>query len=923
MRKRAPLGFLLVLCSLPVCAEVTVWMSAGNIWRKVGPDPFPVKRIVGDLADLGVTDILFFEQQGRGGPFLHPTKVSHAATSTRFSGRDLLGELLSETAPKNIKVWLAWTPPAGKYPGTEIKGLNNPALIKIYTDTIEEVARHYGRYRNLAGIMWHEVDCSEAVDAHEDDVGEFAEFCRRQFGEKYPGATMPKTDPQDKWWRRFFLYRNHVVNEFVRQTGAVARKHGLQIHFCSYAPEAFTGESWKWGYDIVALEKLCERQWFNGYSVESGKPYQNIRGACIDFGPSYRGQILARNYSYAMHGRPLSYFEYCNPIYLDEVRRYYAQLKEFTEKYGDIYTGYSGKQQKELDLFFGKENLKRWLDLMTHWQGGASAARVAVAVNPNPFIMKHPLSTGGPYNEKVRSLMVALTERTDVDGLLLESQFALDARNLSQYSLIVIPEDMGSGLSQPMIETLQRYVADGGKLLVISTPLTTARSDLTDETDLTPDFCGVQIAGPGLSGYVAFAGGQRFWSGSVKPLRLRGAEVMLKHGANGEPLLVRKGNVFFCAAGCSEQGAPSLAGLLPRLTQPPIRLTDNTGIRILESIVKDDLMCLTFWGKGKAKLHLETRQPAVHVREIVADAFRGDFTAAQLAAGVTIEIRHTYQPFILVIGAKKSCEAFRPLYPSPMALAGMTEKQNIENPEVPPEALGATRDKEIGVLEYTRKYKTASDRSASEHFKNCLKAIQQAGLTPEVVDVDIFLPQNRAERNRFKRLFIPAGAEWFSKAMYEGMNEFVRDGGLLITGSGLLLLDTNANYRADDGSSMSDFARDTFLGVRAHASVTMRQVKVLQPCPLTAGLPVGEWIRLDPASPGRWTLNRSAEVLIIADRFKDDRPDGEQPFLTVKHSGRGACIYLVGQIGKTPDRTLAQILKNACSAATLQWLCAP
>ncbi|MCX7887336.1 MAG: hypothetical protein N3B01_08825, partial [Verrucomicrobiae bacterium] len=793
-------------------AEVFVWMSADRCWDKLTGDPFPVKRLIGDLADLGVTDILFFEQEGRGGPFLHPTKVQHAVSATRFGARDPLAELLAETERKNIKVWLAWTPPAGKYPGTDISGLNNPALIKIYTDVIEEVARNYRQHRNLAGIMWHEVDCTEAVDTHEDDVAEFAEFCRKQFGEKYPGSTMPKTDPQDKWWRRFFLYRNHVVNEFVRSTGAVARKHGLQVHFCYYAPEAFVGESWKWGYDVVALEKLCERQWFNGYSVESGKPYQNVRGACMDFGPSYRNQILARNYSYAMHGRPLSYFEYRHPLYVEETRRFYTQLKGFTAKYGDVYTGYSGKQEKELELFFGKENLKRWISLMTRWQGGTSPARVAVAVNPVPFVMRHPLATGSQYEQKVRSLMVALTAHTDVDGLLLESEFALNRQNLLRYSLIVIPEDMGNGLSQPMLRALQRYLDSGGKLLVVSTPLTTARPDLTDPTDLTAEFCGVEITGGGLPGYVTFQQGRRFWSGSIKSLRLAGAEVILTHGSKNEPLLVRKGNVFFFAAGCSEEAAPIIAGFLPQLIVLPIRLTDNTGLRILEGVSKGDLLCLAFWGKGRARLHLDTCHPSVHLRDIASDSLRGEFTADQLRNGVPIEICHTYQPFIVLVGSKHACEGFQPLYPSPAVLAGMTEKPCFESPEVPREVFNRPRDKEIGVLDYARKYRTASQRTTVEYFKYCLAAIQQAGLAPEVVDPDIFLPQNRAERNRFKRLFIPPGCERFTQAMYEGMNHYVHHGGLLITCSGLLLLNTNASARVDDTTIITDYAENTFLG---------------------------------------------------------------------------------------------------------------
>ncbi|MCX6909927.1 MAG: hypothetical protein NTY01_18055 [Verrucomicrobia bacterium] len=927
--------------------DVTVWMSPGGprgIWEKTLGDPFPVKKLVEDLSYVGVTEILFFEQEGRGGPFLHPTTVEHAKTSPYMKGRDYLRELLEETAKHNMKVWLAWTTPSGKYPGADFEGLNHPAFIKLYCGEIEEVARNYGKLPSLAGVMWHEVDCSEAVDRHQDDVAEFAEFCRREFGEKYGGDKMPAVDPQDRWWWRHFLYRCHVVNELVRQTGAVARKHGLKTHFCSYAPETYAGASWAWGYDVVALEKLCDRQWFSGYSVESGKPYQHVRGACLDFGISYRGQNLGRNYAYAMHGRPVSYFEYRSPVYLDEMRRYYTQVKGFTEKHGDFYTGYLGRQQKELDLFCGKENVKRWLDLAARWQGGRSAAPVAVAVHPNAFVMKHPLATGSQYNQKVRSLMSALTACTDVDGLLLESRFALDPQNLRDYSLIIIPEDMGSGLSQAMVTSLKRYVASGGKLLVIATPLTTARRDLTDEKDLTREFCGVEITGPGLAGYVATESGGKFWSGSVKSVRLRGADVVLKRGATGEPLLVRNGGVHFVATGCSEDAAPFLAQTAQRLLRLPVTLADNSGLRILEGVVKDDVACFSLWGTGKATLRLDSRalglgSATLRARDAITGATLGDFTSEQLAAGVPVEIKHPCQPFVCVIGAKDAADAFRGLYPSADVFAGMKEKESLDDPEVPREALGekatasaspaavaartGPRDKEIGVLDYARKFEVKSKRDTERMLQSRLQMIQQAGLTPETVDADIFLPQNRATRNRYKRLFIPGGSDWFTQAAYEGMAEYVRDGGLLITCSGLLLLDANANRRADEGEGITEFSKNGFLGVRAHAGATMRRLKVLQSCPLTAGLATDGWITLETPLSGRDTLNRSAEVVIISDRTKRDQPDGEQPFLTYKHTGRGACIYLVGQTSATPDKTFVLLLKNICSPATLDWLCAP
>ena len=70
-------------------------MSPGGpwgIWKHSYGRRFPVKMIVKDSADLGVTDIYFFEQ-GHGS-FLHPTNVKYAITERHMEGRDFLKELL-------------------------------------------------------------------------------------------------------------------------------------------------------------------------------------------------------------------------------------------------------------------------------------------------------------------------------------------------------------------------------------------------------------------------------------------------------------------------------------------------------------------------------------------------------------------------------------------------------------------------------------------------------------------------------------------------------------------------------------------------------------------------------------------------------------------------------------------------------------
>ncbi len=385
---------------------IGAWVSPGapyGIWKKSHGDHFPVGVMAKGLVDVGVNEVIFFDQGSRGGPFAHRTAVTHAVTEPRMDDRDFLEELLQATEPHGIGVWLAWTPPDGAYPGTDIRGLNDPRLVELYVAMTEEVGRQYGRHKNLRGMHWHEVDCAEAVDEHEDDLAEFSAFCQERFGEAYSGDRMPRLDAADRWFRRYVLYRQAIVSALVAATGKAAAPFGLKTSFCYYAPESFRGESWRWGYDILALEELCDAQWFNGYSEEAGKPYQTIRGAWIDLGLSYRGVNLSRNYAYGFHGGSLWFFEHRSPVFLDEVRAYYDGVKGWKEKYGDFYVGYLGHSERAVELFLGREKVSRWLGALGRWQGGDSPARVAVAVNPTPFMMQHPQAPDTEYTKKVRS----------------------------------------------------------------------------------------------------------------------------------------------------------------------------------------------------------------------------------------------------------------------------------------------------------------------------------------------------------------------------------------------------------------------------------------------------------------------------------------------------------------------------------------
>ncbi|MDD3926900.1 MAG: LamG domain-containing protein, partial [bacterium] len=407
-----------------------------------------------------------------------------------------------------------WTPPNDYWPGTDIYGLNDTRMIALYNAEIDEIATNYAAYIGssngniLEGVMFHEVDATEVADNHSDDVAEFSTYCQTNFSETYTTGTMPTTvDANNKWWRRYYLYKTSLVNNFMNQIKLNATSHNLKTAFIYYIPESAHGESWKWGYDVVGLENICDEMWVPGTMAtdsSSGtdgafKPYTNINNCYIDFGPAYQNQVLSQNYAYAFHGGPISWFWDRPAQYIDYIRSYYGDSQTWTQAYGDYYNDLLGVSEKELAIYLGQDNIANWISQMGYWQGGVSPARIAVAVNPSPFIMKYPSDPYPDYSNKVFTLTKSLYPFMDVDSLVIGSQLALNSNNLQQYSLIIIPEDMGDGLSQATVDALTAYKNAGGKILVVATPLTKSNPDLTGGVDQTSTFCGLTVAGDDTS----------------------------------------------------------------------------------------------------------------------------------------------------------------------------------------------------------------------------------------------------------------------------------------------------------------------------------------------------------------------------------------------------------------------------------------
>lgn len=230
------------------------------------------------------------------------------------------------------------------------------------------------------------------------------------------------------------------------------------------------------------------------------------------------------------------------------------------------------------------------------------------------------------------------------------------------------------------------------------------------------------------------------------------------------------------------------------------------------------------------------------------------------------------------------------------------------------------RKKELGLLNYFAKYEHPDKRREklySKHLKKYFTQLEKLGHTPEWVDVDVFLPSQKAERDTFKRIIISYHADWFTLEMYQGMLDYVQSGGLLITHAGLVLLDKNSEYQCSGGTT--SFCRESFVGVLALGGSQKPEIKALVDNPLTTGLELNKWISIGDRVSGRTTKKLTANVAVSCKQI-EKKGESEGPFLSWKSTGKGACIYLVS-IYWAEIEPIHIMMKNILSEETLKWLC--
>jgi hypothetical protein len=221
----------------------------------------------------------------------------------------------------------------------------------------------------------------------------------------------------------------------------------------------------------------------------------------------------------------------------------------------------------------------------------------------------------------------------------------------------------------------------------------------------------------------------------------------------------------------------------------------------------------------------------------------------------------------------------------------------------------ADRTKELCFLSETR-FKLASFQKNLE--KKQFSIIKTIFPSSERKDFDILLTQNKEKLNSFKRLYISDAYILFSQAHLDGIESFVKNGGLVVTLSGLCIIDKNEDFKYNKGDILLR-KKGGIAGVIKFSGVKVKAIKTEVLCPLTKGLEEGKIIKTNFAA-GR-VHNVSAEVIVSAKATYGQKSIFKNmPIVTYKKMSKGAIIFLDTSGPK-------QIfLNNALTPLTLEWL---
>ena len=436
------------------------------------------------LKEMGITDIMQLTLTGCA--VNHPTK-NKQAYALQYSGYgklkmpqsyDPFMVLVKAAAREGLNVTVKMQVHNGpKRPAVEArdskgKAYSNglppdylsPELRKFIREMLDEYTTKYNIYGNIKGF-YIDMPYYNMDDCFGDDFDVFEEFCLKEFGEAPPEEILEKMeqgnkwiDPKDKWWRRFFLFKQWVAEDFLKDVFDYCHQKGLEFGL-QVNPTVGYGTGWSWGHNTYSLSKLAD--WLFTYpGSEHMEPCHLLDNSTPGI---FVGESFGSYNTYSFRGQDMGLHYLFNSLW-DPV---------FPS--GLSFGGYTS----EVTMQYQKHIISQ-----REWARAKSLTRAAILNNQNYLHMGAGI---GQLKENKKEIETAkmLSCHLDIDRLFVEA-----TDKYTNYRVLITPKYGVGGLSAEIFNELKQFVEQGGTIINLNARWFVSRADLTNEKDVTAEMTG-------------------------------------------------------------------------------------------------------------------------------------------------------------------------------------------------------------------------------------------------------------------------------------------------------------------------------------------------------------------------------------------------------------------------------------------------
>ena len=511
---------------------------------------------------------------------LHEVLQLNRTTLIEKPNLDCMDEVMKAAVRQKIRVWINynWNLEYSKNKDKDANLMSRKYLEGQYL-LIDAIAEKNKKYGNIVGTYWDELWCAEIYHFYPDYVDEFKKFCEKEYNEEYSGSKMPmKHDPNNKWWRRFVVFKNCIYENFSQKLYDYNKKKGLKVMTRTIPSQSYGERAWRWGMDPYRIGKISDCvAMFRSRSYEGDFTENSVIVGYKELKPL--------DFVWSLRGYPLSYF---------------------------TYSGYF--HDKKIQA-----NFKKLVKLTKEWVGAERLAEVA--------ILNYPVNLIGSFKNPTlvfRDNEVLLTNRLsryfETDRIDIRS-----TRFYKKYKILIAPKYSGNSIPAFAYHALLKYVENGGILVALDTEFSVGKRDLTNPRKVTKELCGIET-GKGKQ----FAGSVKFNNKTMQGALVSGDnklqrgialsntdKVKVLATSNNKPVITEyslgKGKVIYVNLDLAERIKEDnkwlriLADLINSYHIPAI--TSNGAINVESAIRKNERLLISLYPASEGEVYVGEVKP--------------------------------------------------------------------------------------------------------------------------------------------------------------------------------------------------------------------------------------------------------------------------------------------------------------------------